>query len=53
MMDFFLELEEALLQPESRSAVPPIVVAVNDLMKLRLDVGLFLFIIRVLNSETG
>jgi hypothetical protein len=47
-----MELEEALLQPESTSAVPPIAVAVSDLMKLRLEVGLFLFIVRVLNAET-
>ena len=54
-MDLFLrpELEEALLQPESRNAVPPIVVAVNDLMKLRLEVEVRVFIIRVLNFETG
>ena len=40
MMDFFLELEQALPQPGSRSAVPPIAVAVNDLMRLRLEVEL-------------
>ena len=47
------ELEDALLQPESISAVPPIVVAVNDLMKLRLEVEVCVFIIGVLNFETG
>jgi hypothetical protein len=47
MMEFFLwlELEEALLQPESTSAVPLIAVAVNDLMKSRLEVGVMSVIV--------
>jgi hypothetical protein len=40
-----MELEEALLQPESTSAVPPIAVAVSDLMKLRLEVGVMSIIV--------
>jgi len=50
-MDFFRWLEETLLQPGRRSAVPPTAIVVNDFIKLRLEVILLFFIVYLLCSD--